>query len=134
MTILEKLGLLLLVGLGLRPILDPDFGWHLRAGTDLVANYFNPPKFDIYSYTMSDWPWVDHEWLTNGIVALIHNELGPLALIILFALLIAGTFLLAASVERIQLPYKILAAVIGLLAALPITGVRIQMITLLGMA
>ncbi len=134
LTILEKLGLLLLVGLGLRPILDPDFGWHLRAGTDLVANYFHPPKFDVYSYTMSDWSWVDHEWLTNGIAALIHNGLGPLVLIILFALLIAGTFLLAASIERIELPYKILAAVIGLLAALPITGVRMQMITLLGMA
>ena len=134
MTVLEKLGLLLLVGLGMRPILDPDFGWHLRAGTDLLVRHFWPPKFDVYSYTMPDWSWVNHEWLTDGIIALIHNELGPLVLIILFALLIGGIFLLAASVEQVQLPYKILAALIGLLAALPITGVRMQMLTLLGMA
>lgn len=134
MTILEKLGLLLLMGLGLRPILDPDFGWHLRAGTDLLAHRFWPPKLDVYSYTMPDWPWVNHEWLTDGLVALIHNSLGPLVLIGLFALLIAGAFLLAASIEPVQSPYRILAALIGLLAALPITGVRMQMITLLGMA
>jgi len=133
-SVLDRLGLLLLVGLGLRPILDPDFGWHLRAGIDLIAHHWWPPKLDVYSYTMPDWPWVDHEWLANGLVALIHNFLGPLTLIILFTLLIASTFMLAASVEKVQLPYKILAALIGLLAALPILGVRMQMITLLGMA
>lgn len=132
-TVLDRLGLLLLIGLGLRPILDPDFGWHLRSGTDLLKNWV-VPKTDPYSYTLPNWSWVDHEWLSDVIVAFIHNHLGSLTVIILFALLIAGTFLLVASVEKVGLPYKILAALIGLLAALPILGVRMQMVTLLGMA
>ena len=132
-TVLDRLGLLLLVGLGLRPILDPDFGWHLRSGTDLLKNLVIP-KTDPYSYTLPNWPWVNHEWLSDAVVAFIHNHFGSLTLIILFALLIAGIFLLAASVEKVGLPYKILAALIGLLAALPILGVRMQMVTLLGMA
>jgi hypothetical protein len=132
-TVLDRLGLLLLIGLGLRPILDPDFGWHLRSGTDLLKN-LTVPKTDPYSYALPDWPWVNHEWLSDTMVAFIHNHLGSLAVIVLFTVLIAGIFLLAASVEKVGLPYKILAALVGLLAALPILGVRMQMVTLLGIA
>ncbi|OGB85721.1 hypothetical protein A2994_03125 [candidate division Kazan bacterium RIFCSPLOWO2_01_FULL_48_13] len=133
MTALDRLGLLLLVGLGLRPILDPDFGWHLRSGTDLL-NYLAVPRTDPYSHTLPDWPWVNHEWLSDVVVAFTHNHLSSLVVIILFTILITTIFLLAASVEPVGWPYKILAAVVGLLAALPILGVRMQMITLLGMA
>lgn len=122
------------MGIGLRPILDPDFGWHLRSGTDFLARNLSVIKTDPYSHTLPQWPWVNHEWLADGIVAGIYNHIGPLAVIILFALLIAGTFLLAALVERVQFKYGLLAAIIGLLAALPILGVRMQVITLLGMA
>lgn len=132
-TILDRLWLLLLVGLGLRPILDPDFGWHLRSGTDLLNN-LTIPRVDPYSYTLPDWPWVNHEWLSDAIVALLHNYFSPLTVVVVFSVLIAGIFLLAASVEKVSLSYKILPALVGLLAALPILGVRMQMITLLGMA
>jgi len=129
----ERLLLLLLFTLGFRPLLDPDFGWHLRSGLDLLKNW-SVPKLDIYSHTLPDWPWVNYEWLSDGLVALIYQWLGPLALGLLFSCLIAGTFLLAASLLKVELRYKIIAALIGLLAALPILGVRMQMITLLGMS
>ncbi|MFH1088392.1 MAG: hypothetical protein V1719_00955 [Patescibacteria group bacterium] len=131
--IFERLLLLLLFTLGFRPVLDPDFGWHLRSGLDLLKNW-SVPKLDVYSYTLPNWPWVNHEWLSDGLVALIYQWLGPLALGLLFACLIAITFLLAASLSKVELKYKIIAALIGLLAALPILGVRIQMLTLLGMS
>ncbi len=132
-SILDRFGLLLLVGLGLRPILDPDFGWHLRAGTDLLKT-FVIPKTDPYAHSLPNWPWVNHEWLSDTIVAFIYNQLGAITVIILFAVLIALIFLLSASVEKVGWSYKILAGLIGLLAALPILGVRMQMITLLGIA
>ncbi|HCR42303.1 TPA: hypothetical protein DIV45_03035 [Patescibacteria group bacterium] len=131
--IFERLLLLLLFTLGFRPLLDPDFGWHLRSGIDLLKNW-SVPKLDIYSYTLPDWPWVNHEWLSDGLMALIYQWLGPLVLGLLFSGLIAGTFLLAASLSKVELRYKIIAALIGLLAALPILGVRMQMITLLLMS
>lgn len=115
-------------------MLDPDFGWHLRAGIDLLKRHLIVPRFDPYSYTMPDWRWVDHEWLSNAILAALHFLTGNLGLSILFGLLIAGIFLLAASLTKVEFSYKVLAALIALLAALPILGVRVQMITLLGLA
>jgi len=129
----DRLGLLLIFGLSLRTILDPDFGWHLRSGSDFLNSWIIP-KLDPYSHSLPSWPWVNHEWLSDVIVAFIHNYLGAVLLMILFAGLITAIFLIATSIEKVALPYRILAGLIGLLAALPILGVRMQMITLLGMA
>ena len=130
---LERLLLLILFVIGARPILDPDFGWHLRSGLDLLRN-LKVPKLDSYAYTLPDWPWVNHEWLADGIVAFIYQYLGSLTLIGFFAILIGFIFLLAASIAKVDFKYRILASLIALLAALPILGVRMQVITLLGMA
>lgn len=131
--ITEKLLLLLSVVITFKSLLDPDFGWHLRSGTELLAT-LRVPKFDIFSHSLPDWPWVNHEWLADGIVAAIFNTLGPFMLIFLFSLLIVGAFLLGASLTKIEFRYKIIASLIAILAALPILGVRMQMITLFGMA
>ncbi len=112
--------------------MDPDFGWHLRSGSDLLKNW-SIPKFDPYSHTLPDWPWVNHEWLMDGVAAFIYQNLGVFALIALFALLIVGSFILAASIAKVEYKYKVLAAAIAILASLPILGVRMQMVTLLGM-
>ncbi|MDD5605873.1 MAG: hypothetical protein PHR51_00885 [Patescibacteria group bacterium] len=130
---LERMLLLLLLVAGARPLLDPDFGWHLRSGIDLLRN-LSVPKFDSYAYTLPNWPWVNHEWLADGLVAFIYQNLGALTLILGFAVLIAFIFLLAASLNRVELKYKIIAGLIAVLAALPIVGVRMQVLTLLGMA
>jgi len=129
----EKFLLWLLIILGARTIMDPDFGWHLRSGTDLLKN-LSVPKFDPYSYTLPNWPWVNHEWLSDGMVAFVYNHLGTFVLIGLFAIFIAAAFILAAGITKVEFKYKVLAGVIAVLAALPILGVRAQMITLFGMA
>ncbi len=115
------------------PTTDPDFGWHLRSGLDLLKNFF-VPKFDPYSYTLPDWPWVNHEWLADGLAALIYKAGGIWGLSLVFAILLIGIFLLAASAtKKVKNRYKILAGLVAILAASPILGVRMQMITLLGM-
>jgi len=123
--------LVFLVFLGARPVVDPDFGWHLQAGTDFLKSGI--PKFDPYSYTMPDWPWVDHEWLSDILLALIHNSFGPLVLSILFAIIIAVTFYWAVGIfTPVSKSARVLAALFGVLASLPVLGVRIQVLTLLG--
>ncbi|HJU04774.1 MAG TPA: hypothetical protein VJ692_06430, partial [Nitrospiraceae bacterium] len=62
---LDALLLLMLANLSLQPLVDPDFGWHLRTGLDLIATG-RLPKTDPYSHTMPDWPWVEHAWLMDG--------------------------------------------------------------------
>lgn len=132
LTAFDWLITLLVFVVSARVLMDPDLGWHLRSGMDLLKN-LSVPKFDPYSHTLPDWPWVDHEWLMNGIVAFIYQHLGAFILIGLFAALITGAFILAASISKVEYKYKVLAAAIAVLAALPILGVRMQMVTLLGM-
>lgn len=48
--------------------LDPDFGWHLREGERILAGgAVNLP--DQYSFTMSGYQWVNHEWLSDTFLA-----------------------------------------------------------------
>ena len=48
--------------------LDPDLGWHLRTG-QLILERGGAPMQDWYSYTMPLFPWTDHEWLFQVLIA-----------------------------------------------------------------
>jgi hypothetical protein len=65
--------------------LDPDFGWHLRQG-QLILSQGIPTK-DPYSYTMPDYPYIDHEWLVNVLIYLIHSNFGMISLSAVFGLI-----------------------------------------------
>jgi len=74
-------------------ILDPDFGWHLRMGQLIITSGI--PKTDPFSYTMSSFPFVDHEWLTNVIIARLYPLLGGIGLAGIYALFAFSALLLA---------------------------------------
>jgi hypothetical protein len=58
---------------------DPDFWWHLRTGKWMLDNH-RLPSHDLYTYTVSGHPWIDHEYLTEILMAYL-NSWGGLALI-----------------------------------------------------
>ncbi len=132
----DALLLLALFSLTMHPLVDPDFGWHLRAGLDLPSHGWRMPATDPYSHTVPEWPWVEHAWLTDGLIGLLYAGLGragPLAVIILFGVITASAFLLAASPARASRTGRYLAVAIALSIALPFLGGRTQMVTLLGL-
>ncbi len=134
---LDALLLFFSLNLALQPLVDPDFGWHLRAGLDLVQQGWRLPETDPYSHTVPDWLWVEHAWLTDGFIGLIYNGLGkagPLGVILFFAAVTLGAFLTAASPVQASRTHKLLAVSAVLWVALPFLGARTQMITLLGLA
>lgn len=53
--------------------LDPDLGWHLRVGQEILAENA-APRFDSFSHTMPGHTWVDHEWLTDAALAFMHSQ------------------------------------------------------------
>jgi hypothetical protein len=63
--------------------IDSDFGWHVKMG-ELILKH-GIPKSDPFSYTMPSFPFIDHEWLTNIILFVIHERLGYVFLGMLFA-------------------------------------------------
>src|SRR5690554_6008795 len=64
---------------------DPDFGWHLRTGEIIIKEGI--PKTDPFSYTMPNFPYVDHAWLTDVFIVVIYSSFGKLGLTIVFSLL-----------------------------------------------
>lgn len=131
---LDALLLLFVLNLVLQPLVEPDFGWHLRTGLDLLRNGWRLPETDPYSHTMPDWPWVEHAWLTDAVIGLIHTGMGPLGVILFFAAVTAGAVLVAAAPGRAGRTHKLLAVSGALWTALPFLGARTQLVTLLGLA
>ena len=134
------LSLLLAVVIGnfvLQPLTEPDFGWHLRTGLDLLQHAGRLPAFDPYSHTMPDWPWVEHAWLTDLIIGWLYriaDPVGALAVILFFGVVTASAWILAAKGSRAVVPVRLMACVLSLWVALPFLGARTQMLTLLGFA
>lgn len=134
---LDALLLLFIVNLTLQPLVEPDFGWHLRNGLDLVRHGWRMPATDPYSHSMPDWPWVNHAWLTDGLLGLLYQGLGvagALGVIVFFAAVTMGAFLLMAARSPGALHYRLAAVAGALWVALPFLGARTQLVTLLGLA
>lgn len=131
---LDALLLLLILNFALQPLTEPDFGWHLRTGLDLLQHGWVLPSLDPYSHTMPDWPWVEHAWLTDLIIGTFHSLFGALGVILFFAAVTAGAWLVASLSVRCNRTYHLLACALSLWVALPFLGARTQMVTLLGLA
>jgi len=64
----------------LRPALDPDLGWHLRAGEAILASH-QASHADAFSYTMAGKPWADFEWLWEAAATALHSTFGNVGLV-----------------------------------------------------
>ena len=115
--------------------LDPDLGWHLRVGQEILSSK-NVPVIEHYDYTLAGKSWVDHEWLTNAVIYFIYNHFGYIVLNIVFALLIVIILLLmnafikkyfVGSDTYSWLPVVLIPLeTLGVIAISPHIGVRVQ--------
>jgi len=126
--------LLIILNFTLQPLTEPDFGWHLRTGLDLLQHGGSLPALDPYSHTMPDWPWVEHAWLTDLIIGASYQLFGALGVILFFGVVTAGAWLVASLSVPCSRTYRLLACSLSLWVALPFLGARTQMVTLLGLA
>lgn len=119
------------LGAVVQPVTEADFWWHVRVGRWIVE-HGHLPGHDLFTYTVSDHRWVDHEYLTEVLTWLLQARFGLTGVSIAFGLLIwlGLVFVLLASRPR-RHPYVIvgLAVVLALVAGAPIWGPRPQMVT-----
>lgn len=118
--------------LAVRPPWDPDMGWHLRNGADILR--FGAPQGDLYSHTMAGYQWISHEWLTDVLMYLTNQHLGLVALSVIFAFIILAAYFISAHVAKTRIESAMVTVLVAALVALPVMGVRPQMLTLLGLA
>ncbi|MFA6106086.1 MAG: hypothetical protein WC745_00190 [Patescibacteria group bacterium] len=120
--------------------LDPDLGWHLKAGEDILREK-SVPHLNYYNYTLEGKTWVDHEWLLNLVAFLIYSLSGNMGLNILFALLalaalaalhvFAKKSLIGPEDSPGNVFLTVFFLIFGVIAASPHLGVRMQEIALL---
>ena len=72
---------------------DPDLWGHLRYGQDLLST-LTVPSSDVYSFT-SDRVWINHEWLSEALLASVYRLGGTIALAILAAALVLAALAIA---------------------------------------
>lgn len=122
--------------MALRPPTDPDLFWHLKTG-ELMWQYKIIPHIDWYSYTMSNFAWIDHEWLSEILIFKIKEFFGWAGLAIFFAMIITFTFgwLLPKSLGKNRPFYAAyLLIILGVIVSSLTFGARPQMFTILGVA
>jgi len=119
--------------------LDPDLGWHLQTGKEIIETRSLPgPNHN--NYTLLGQDWVDHEWLANAGLYWLYENLGYLSITITFTL----TILLIVFLLNQQLKLwktvsdgglLIIMAVefLTIVASAPHFGVRLQEISVLGL-
>ena len=114
----------------IQPVTDPDFWWHLPTGNWILAHHA-VPRHDLYTFTVSNHRWITHEWLSEVMVAVLYAA-GRLPLVsLVFGAITATGFLLVylAIDRRVNFVIAGLILALGVAAANPIWGPRIQMIT-----
>ena len=118
--------------LSLRPIIDPDFWWHLRTG-QLMEQTSAILREDPFSWTARGNPWVTHEWLSEIFIYQFYKLGSYQLLTIIFSLVItASLFFSYLRCPPESVPYIAgFSLLLGALASGPLWGVRPQMITLL---
>ncbi len=117
--------------------LDPDLGWHLKVGEEILqSNHI--PELQKYMWTLEGQNWVDHEWLLNLITYSIFQNFGYIALSIFFALIpLLGFILLNIHFKKKYIQSSLsgifiaIIQIFGLFVCLPHFGIRMQEITFL---
>ncbi len=54
---------------------DPDIWWHLRNAQYLFSTH-HLPRVDMFSFTVTGTPWLDHEWLSEIPYYLVYRAFG----------------------------------------------------------
>lgn len=70
---------------------DGDTGYHIRAG-EIILKDLAVPRHDPFSFISPPLPWTAHEWLSEVVMAIVHNALGLPGIVFLFALLLSTTY------------------------------------------
>lgn len=105
--------------------IDPDFGWHLRTGQLILER--GAPKVDWYSYTMPNFHWIEHGWLTDIFIYKIYSLFGYGFLMAVFLAIFTLAFIIL--IKRESFFYFLFPICLGYLATISFLGIRPQLLS-----
>lgn len=89
--------------LGVFPLKDTDFYWHLRTG-DLIRKFGEVPRVDFYTFTRAGAPWIDLHWVFQVTISWIYERGGVPALTLAKCLATCASLLLLITARRRSWP------------------------------
>lgn len=105
----------------IRPVVDPDFWWHIAVGRYIQSTY-QFPRTDLFSFSQPLYPYVYHSWLTEFILFHIYSAFHLIGVSFYYTLLdTAGFLLLLLSYVKNRKPFSILTMLL-FLACIPLYG------------
>jgi hypothetical protein len=119
----------------LRVVIDPDLGWHLRVG-ELIWRTGLIPKTDFLSFSLPDYPYVYHSWLTETFLYYFYSRLGLWGVTFFYAFLLVLVLGLVLKTARLRVKknwvFLFLLLVVPFFSAA--SALRSQIFTFLGLA
>lgn len=88
-----------LLAVTVRASVDADTFWHLRAG-QWMLDHGRVIRFDVFSHSAAGRPWIDHSWLSQIGMALVHRALGFAGLALATGVLVCIALYLVYSSDR----------------------------------
>lgn len=73
-------------------VVDSDLWCHFKTGEYIIKN-FNVPQIDMFSYTLKNQAWIDHEWLSQVLFYVVFAKFSWLGINTLKAIVISLCFL-----------------------------------------
>jgi len=120
----------------LKPIDDPDLGWHLAAAEHIVDGPGFPWR-DPYSHLGAGKAWMAYSWLPEVLFLRCERAFGPAGMVVLAAGVVAVTMLVVMSTCRAagaRPQVAVVAAFLAALASWPCWTVRPHLFSFLAMA
>jgi len=108
-------------------LLDPDFGWHLRFGQIVLAKGIIYK--DLFSYTMPSYNFIDHEWLSDVLLALFYPIIGKVGFSLIFASILSISLMIQARIVRnrwVLIPFSLSG-----MSLFSVAGIRPQLFSIL---
>jgi hypothetical protein len=112
---------IVLLAFGTKAAVDTDIWGHMRFGLDLLATH-TLPVVDRYSFTSAQ-PWVNHEWLSDGLFAVAYAR-GGLPGLVFLRLLSLGVALVVLNrgLRHVSWPLRDGLIAAAVLMSLPLLG------------
>ena len=111
---------------------ETDYLWITKGGEWILKNH-QIPRVDIWSYTLSDYPWIFHEWGSGVIAYLISSNVGYWAMVLLGSVMMTVAMLIN-SPKKFIYRYYVVYLIAAILLALPMAGFRPQQFSFLFVA
>jgi len=103
---------------------DPDLGWHIKTGEYILK--YGIPKTDPFSFTMSNYPYINHSWLSSVVIYLLFISVRLRGLSFFFALVAVAAVLIQ---HRASKNKSFLPLFFSLFVMLSFSGIRSQVFT-----